>query len=76
MPFSKFIRAEDLLFGAAEIAEFLYGDKSKRRQVYHLAQSAALPVFKLGATLCAKKSSVRHYIEALEGQRNLDGQYS
>ena len=28
--------ADDLLYGAAAIAEYLFGDRKKRRRVYHL----------------------------------------
>lgn|SRR5688572_30189851 len=52
--------ADDLLEGADEIAEF--GDWS-RRQVYHLAQTRRLPVFRLGSTLCARKSRIVTWID-------------
>ncbi|WP_375456607.1 hypothetical protein [uncultured Methylobacterium sp.] len=45
--------APDLLRGAEEIAEFLYGARSRRRSVYHLAETSQLPVFRLGSQLCA-----------------------
>lgn len=31
--------ASDLLRGADEIAEFIFGDKAKRRRVFHLAET-------------------------------------
>jgi hypothetical protein len=47
--------ARDLLRGAEEIAQFLYGDPELRRKVYHLV-ATNLPVFKLGSMICARKS--------------------
>ena len=64
--------AEDLLFGAAAIAEFIYGDKRKRRQVYHLVQSGSLPVFKMGNQVCARKSTVLLWVEEMEGRKGVD----
>ena len=58
--------ANDLLRGADEIAEFLYGDRKKRRQVYHLAQKGCLPVFKFGAILCARRTRLVAHIEEME----------
>ena len=47
--------AKDLLRGAEEIAQFLYGDR-ERRKIYHLVATSNLPVFKLGSMICARKS--------------------
>jgi hypothetical protein len=57
--------ADDLLEGADEIAKF--GGWS-RRQVYHLAQTRRLPVFRLGSTLCARKTRIVAWIENQETQ--------
>lgn len=54
----------DLLRGADEIAEFMFGDKSKRRRVYHLM--GRLPVFRLGNIVCARKSSLLSMIQDQE----------
>jgi hypothetical protein len=54
--------ADDLLEGADEIAGFLFGDQSKRRKVYHLAESGGLPVFRLGSVICARKSTILKWI--------------
>lgn len=56
----------DTLHGAKAIAEFLYGDTSKRAQVYNGIQNSNLPVFRIGATICARKSSLVKWIEAQE----------
>ena len=60
--------ADDLLCGADAIAEFLFGDPRKRRQIYHLTQKGVIPVFRLGATLCARKSRLLHWIEQEESR--------
>lgn len=63
--------AHDLLRGAEEIADFLFGDKSQRRKVYHLA-GTRLPVFRLGSVLCARRSVLMAWISEQE-QRALRG---
>lgn len=62
--------AGDLLRGAEEIAAFLFGDKSYRRKVYHLAETSRLPVFRLGSILCARRSVLMSWI-AKQEQRGL-----
>jgi hypothetical protein len=60
-----------LLYGGDAIAVFIWGDATKRRRVYHLAESAQLPVFRMGATLCARKSRLLEWIEQQEkGQKD------
>jgi hypothetical protein len=46
--------AQDLLRGADEIAEFLFGDRKLRRRVYHLSTCTNVPLFKLGAWSAAE----------------------
>jgi len=53
----------DLLSGADSIAAFM-GIKSRR--VYHLAETQRLPVFRLGSTLCARRSTLIRWIEEME----------
>jgi hypothetical protein len=53
---------DDLLQGADEIAHFLFGDPGRRRRVYHLAETSRLPVFRIGALLCGRKSSLVAWI--------------
>lgn len=62
--------APDLLRGADRIAEFLFGDAKERRKVYHLAETSRLPVFRLGAMLCARRSVLMNWI-ATQEQRGL-----
>jgi hypothetical protein len=64
--------SQDLLRGAEEIAEFLFGDQKLRRQVYHLAATTKLPTFKLGSMICARKSVLLKWIENQEGRHAND----
>jgi len=67
--------AQDLLRGADELAEFLYGDREQRRKVYHLAATSQIPVFKLGSMICARKSVLLKWIKDQEDRRaNLSNQ--
>lgn len=61
--------ATDLLRGAAEIAEFLYGNRDVRRKVYHLVATSNLPVFKLGSKICARKSVLLKWVKDQEERR-------
>lgn len=60
--------SDDLLHGAEAIADFLFGDPEQRRKVYHLSQMGNLPVFRLGAILCARRSRLLAWIEQQEVQ--------
>jgi hypothetical protein len=63
--------AGDILHGADAIAEFLYGDRKSRRKVYHLVESANLPVFRLGINICARKSVLLDWIEKQEARQSI-----
>lgn len=65
--------AEDVLHGAEEIAEFLFGDRRLRRKVYYLAESSRLPVFRYGARLNARRSTLLQWIAEQE-QRGWRGE--
>jgi hypothetical protein len=56
----------DLLHGAEAIALFLFGSEKQRRKVYHLADNHGLPVFRMGATICGRKSTLLKWIEEQE----------
>lgn len=56
----------DLLKGADAIAEFVFGDRKERRRVYNLKDRGYLPVFQIGATVCARKTTLLAWIEAQE----------
>jgi hypothetical protein len=61
--------SEDLLCGADEISEFLFGDAKYRRRVYYLAARSKLPIFRLRSQLCARKSSLLKFVEVQESRR-------
>jgi hypothetical protein len=63
---------DDLLQGANQIAHFLFGDPARRRRVYHLAENSRLPVFRIGALLCGRKSSLLAWIAEQE-RRSIRG---
>lgn len=58
----------DLLKGADQIAEFMFGSPDERRQVYYLADHHDLPVVKTGKKLYARKSSLIQWVELREGK--------
>lgn len=60
--------APDLLRGAHQIAAFLYGSAAERKKVYHLVQTARLPVFRLSSLLCARRSVLLAWIEEQESR--------
>lgn len=62
--------SQDLLRGAAEIADFLFGSRDQRRRVYHLAATSNLTIFfKLGSILCARRSTLKRWITEQESRR-------
>jgi hypothetical protein len=65
--------ADDILRGAEEIAAFLFGSTRQRRKVYHLAETSRMPCFRLGAVLCARRSTLLGWIEEQEA-RSINGQ--
>ena len=64
--------AKDMLRGADEIAQFLFGAETQRRKVYHLVATSNLPVFKLGSMICARKSVLLKWVEEQEGRHAND----
>lgn len=57
------LSTDDLLYGVPAIAD-AFGWKV--RQVYHLKDAHDLPTFKIGRTVCAKRSSIRAWIREQE----------
>ena len=55
---------DDILQGADQIAEYVFGDRKKKRRVYRLKDE--LPLFWLGGMLCGRKSAIREHIESQE----------
>jgi len=64
--------ADDITYGAAAIAEFLFGSPEERKRVYYFAgrtnPNERLPVFRMGATLCARRSTLRKWIADQEAR--------
>ncbi|MDR3487385.1 MAG: DNA-binding protein [Bradyrhizobium sp.] len=60
--------AGDLLRGADEIAIFIFGESGSRRKIYYLAETSHLPVFRLGSTLCARRSVLLRWIAGQESR--------
>jgi hypothetical protein len=58
----------DLLRGADQISDFMFGTKNERRQVYHLVDHHDLPVVKAGKKLYARKASLIEWTENREGK--------
>ncbi len=56
----------DVLRGADAIAEFLYGDPKQRRKVYYLCEKTNFPHYVEGSRKCARRSSIRRWIEEQE----------
>lgn len=50
----------DLLYGVPAIAEFL---GLRVRQVRHLVEMGKLPTFKMGTTVCARRSTLKAWLE-------------
>ena len=59
----------DILYGADQIAEFLYGTRRYRRRIYNLFSGDRIPHFRLGATLCARKSVLLDWIACQESNQ-------
>jgi hypothetical protein len=62
--------ADDLIEGADALAEFIYGHRKERRKVYHLAEKGDLPLFRLGAKICGRKSAILKWISEQERRAN------
>lgn len=57
--------ASDLIFGADQIAKTL---GLTRRQVYHAAASGHIPSFRIGATICVRRSTLLAWFEDQEAK--------
>lgn len=57
--------APDLLFGAEAIADTL---GLTRRQVYHAVACSHLPAFRIGATICARRSTLERWLDEREAE--------
>jgi excisionase family DNA binding protein len=54
----------DLLYGSRSIAEFL---GIKPRAAEHLIEQKRIPYFKIGRTVCARRSRLMAALDELEG---------
>ena len=61
----------DLLYGLAAIGEHV---GLTARQVEHLVAKGELPTFKLGATVCARRSTMAKHFAAQEAAARRDGE--
>ena len=52
----------DILEGAGDIAAYIYGDREKRRKVYHAVSNGGLPVFRIGGVISARRSTLLSWI--------------
>ena len=55
--------AADILRGADEIADFI---GLPRRKLYHAVSRGSLPTFRIGATICARRSTLLAWITGQE----------
>ena len=55
----------DLLYGIEDIAQHLGVTK---RAAYHLVERRRIPFFKIGRTLCARRSSLHAAMDRMEEQ--------
>lgn len=55
--------SRDLLVGADVIADYL---GVRKRQIYHAAERNYLPLFRFGALICARKSTLTKWVEELD----------
>jgi hypothetical protein len=63
--------ADDLLYGANAIGRYLFGPDDpyrSRKRTYHLVATGAIPTFRLGAAICARRSTLVRCIEEREGR--------
>lgn len=60
--------ADDILRGADEIAQFIFGEGASRRKVYYLAECTRIPIFRLGSVLCARWSGLMNWIASQESR--------
>jgi excisionase family DNA binding protein len=61
---------DDLLNGADKIAAYL---GVPRTLVYRMADRGELPTFKLGRSICARRSALLRHVAALEAKQNCEG---
>jgi hypothetical protein len=62
--------SDDLMTGAEAISKFMFGEATdtNKRRVYHASDKLGLPTFRLGGTLCARRSTILTWIAKQEQQ--------
>lgn len=65
--------ADDLLVGAAAIAEFLFGRKELRSRVYYLCDKGQIPYFRLGTSQRARIYSFKSDLTAWANSKRAIG---
>ncbi len=58
--------SDDVISGAAAIAQHFFGDATLRRRVYHLAATSNLPFFRIGSKICVRRSALDEFIRKQE----------
>ena len=66
MPEQDLKFSDDFLEGARAIACFVYNDPERVRTIYYLYEKCRIPCFKMGATICARKSAIIEWIKTQE----------
>ncbi|MGH6978059.1 MAG: hypothetical protein ACRED4_02000, partial [Brevundimonas sp.] len=68
----------DLLWGAKEIAGYVFGDERHAGRVYDLQRRSRVPhrfpMFTMGGTLCARRSSIDAWYAEQEASENDNAQ--
>jgi len=65
-------KSDDMIRGAAAIAEYMFGDRCYRRRVYHLVQTSRIPIARIGSTLCLRPSTYQRWLEGQEERALID----
>jgi len=65
-------KSDDMIRGAAAIAEYMFGDRCYRRRVYHLVQTSRIPIARIGSTLCLRPSTYQKWLEGQEERALID----
>jgi hypothetical protein len=60
--------ADDLLRGAGEIAEEVFGNRSEKnkRRIYHMHERRHLPTFSYAGGIAARRSTIRQHVADAE----------
>ena len=59
---------DDLIYGAAALAKFLFGANGSRRKIYYLAKYTKIPLFRIGSVLCGRRSVLTEWVAKQENR--------